>query len=154
MGSISGFGIGFAALTAAWAASMTPALAAPAPKNDLQIRLSQLRNAKGMIHACLTRDKAYFPDCKADSRAIRLSVPAREAAELHFVGIPEGRYALSIIHDENGNGKLDTFAKIPREGYGFSGNPPMRFGPPKFDEAKFDLTAGSNEQEVRLRYLL
>lgn len=107
-----------------------------------------------MVHACLTREKAYFPNCKADAHAIRLSVPARDAGELHFEGVPAGRYALSIIHDENGNGKLDTFAKIPREGYGFSGNPAMRFGPPEFEEARFDLIAGWNQQIVRVRYLL
>jgi len=107
-----------------------------------------------VVHACLTRERAHFPDCKADAKALRMSVPAGEAGELRFVGVPDGSYALSIIHDENGNGKLDTFVKIPREGFGFSGNPPIRFGPPRFDEALFNLSAERNLQEVRVRYLL
>ena len=107
-----------------------------------------------MVHACLTQDKAHFPDCEGDARALKLSVPAREAHALEFRNLASGSYALSIVHDENGNGRLDTFAKIPREGYGFSGNPPIRFGPPKFAEASFTLAPGRNLQAVRVRYLL
>ncbi|KRA83647.1 DUF2141 domain-containing protein [Altererythrobacter sp. Root672] len=121
---------------------------------ELLVEVSHLRNAKGMVHVCLTKVEAYFPDCKADARAHRLSVAANEAGELSFRHLASGSYALSVVHDENGNGKLDTFAKIPREGYGFSGNPPMRFGPPKFGEASFTLTPGRNLQVVRMRYLL
>lgn len=153
MGSISGFGIGFAVLTGALATSLTVKASEPA-HNELRIDLGELRNTRGKVHACLTQDRAYFPDCKADAHALRISVPASEASELRFDAVPLGSYALSIIHDENGNGKLDTFARIPREGYGFSRNPPMRFGPPRFDEAKFDLVSGRNRQAVRVRYLL
>lgn len=153
MGSISGFGIGCAVLTGAWVTSM--AAQAAEPKGiELQVEVAKLRNQKGMVHACLTLNEAYFPDCKADVHSVRLSVPARDAAELRFRDLPRGNYALSIIHDENGNGKLDTFAKIPREGFGFSGNPPIRFGPPKFAEARFALAPGRNLQVVRVRYLL
>ncbi|AKM07310.1 DUF2141 domain-containing protein [Pelagerythrobacter marensis] len=142
--------LGFAG---ALAAALSVHAAEPAA-NELTIEINHLRNGKGMIHACLTRDHDHFPDCAADTDALRLSVRTRDAGALRFRGVPGGTYALSIIHDENGNGKLDTFAKIPREGYGFSGNPPVRFGPPKFEEARFELTPGPNRQQVRVRYLL
>src|SRR5690554_5348577 len=153
MGSTSGFGIGFAVLTEVWVSSIAAQAAAPAA-TDLRIELEQLRNAKGKIHACLTQDPAYFPDCKADAHALRLSVAADAGHELRFRDLPSGKYALSIIHDENGNNKLDTFARIPREGFGFSGNPAIRFGPPKFDEVVFKVIPGRNEQVIRVRYLL
>lgn len=153
MGSISAFGIESAALTAVLATSAATSAAEP-QEFELRVEVSQLRNAKGTVHACLTKHQAYFLDCKADAQARRLSVAASEAGELRFLHLTSGSYALSIIHDENGNGKLDTFVKIPREGYGFSGNPPMRFGPPKFGEASFTLTPGRNLQVVRMRYLL
>ena len=128
--------------------------AAEAPEGgELRIEVSGLRNTKGMVHACLTQDRAYFPNCDADARALRISVAAGEASELRLADVPAGRYALSLIHDENGNGKLDTFAMVPREGFGFSGNPPIRFGPPRFDEVRFQLS-GDGRQVVRLRYLL
>jgi uncharacterized protein (DUF2141 family) len=68
--------------------------------------------------------------------------------------VPSGNYALAVIHDANANGRLDTFAGIPREGFGFSRNPPIRFGPPKFEEARFAITAGLNSQTISVRYLL
>ena len=150
MGSISAFGIGCAVLIAALATS----LAASPQETTLRVEVDQLRNEKGLVHACLTMDRTHFPDCKGDPWAIRLTVPASEAGELNFRLSTQGDYALSVIHDENGNGKLDTFAKIPREGFGFSRNPPIRFGPPKFGEVSFALSPGGNLQVVRVRYFL
>lgn len=150
MGSISAFGIGCAVLTAALATS----LAAAQQETALRVQVDRLRNEKGLVHACLTMDPAHFPDCKGDPSALRLTVPASEAGELNFRLSMQSNYALSIIHDENGNGRLDTFAKIPREGFGFSRNPPIRFGPPKFDDVSFALSPGGNLQVVRIRYLL
>lgn len=153
LGSIFGFGIGFAVLTAAWATSLSATETAP-QNNELRVRITELRNDKGMVHACLTGDPAYFPDCTGDPHALKLSVPSQQASELRFYHVPAGTYALSVVHDENGNGKLDTFAKIPREGFGFSRNPRIRFGPPTFSETSFKVSAGDNLLEVRVRYLL
>ena len=51
-----------------------------------------------------------------------------------------GKYAISIIHDENNNDKLDTnFIGIPKEGFGFSNNPRIMFGPPSFEKASFEI---------------
>lgn len=150
MGSISGFGIGCAVLTVAWATS----LAAATQEIPLRVEIDRLRNEKGVVHACLTRDQTHFPDCKGDPRALRVTVPASEASVINFRLSTLGDYALSVIHDENENGKLDTFAKIPREGFGFSRNPPIGFGPPKFGHVSFALAPGANLQAVRIRYLL
>jgi len=65
-----------------------------------------------------------------------------------------GKYAIAIIHDENGNGRLDTFAGIPREGVGFSRNPVLRFGAPSFKAASFSVAGSAVEQDVRLKYFL
>jgi uncharacterized protein (DUF2141 family) len=59
-----------------------------------------------------------------------------------------------VIHDENGNAKLDTFAGIPREGFGFSRNPPIRFGAPRFSAARFAITGDAQRQQIGMRYML
>ncbi|MGB0981811.1 MAG: DUF2141 domain-containing protein [Winogradskyella sp.] len=57
-----------------------------------------------------------------------------------FNKIPKGTYAVSIFHDENSNGKLDTnFFGIPNEDYGCSNNARGFMGPPKWKDAKFLL---------------
>jgi uncharacterized protein (DUF2141 family) len=48
---------------------------------------------------------------------------------------------------------MDTFLGIPREGYGFSRNPPFRPRAPRFDEAQVTID-GRSEALISLRYLL
>ena len=105
------------------------------------------------MRLCLTRERDHFPDCNGDPSGIKQSVAARAGA-IRLSGLAPGRYALSLIHDENGNGRLDTVAGIPKEGFGFSRNPAIRFGPPRFSAVQFDLAAGEARQTVRVRYLL
>lgn len=74
--------------------------------------------------------------------------------ELRFDGVETGQYALALFHDENANGRLDTILGIPREGFGFSRNPAVHFGAPKFDEASITITGPITRVRVRLQYLL
>ena len=106
------------------------------------------------MRLCLTRNPAHFPDCNRDPAAVKRSVAAGQAASIRLSGLAEGNYALAVIHDENGNGRLDKFMAIPREGFGFSRNPRIRMGPPSFEEVRFALGAGGVRQIVRLKYLL
>jgi uncharacterized protein (DUF2141 family) len=59
-----------------------------------------------------------------------------------------------LIHDENSNNKLDTMLGIPREGFGFSRNPVIRFSAPKFAAARFNVTSGTVDETVRVKYML
>ena len=132
-------------------ALLLPGAALPA---ELEVRVEQLRSDRGAVRLCLTREPSRFPDCKQDPNAIRHSSAAGAAGSIMLHAVPPGSYALSVIHDENNNGRLDTFARIPREGFGFSRNPAMGFGPPRFEQARFPVAGGANLQTIRLRYLL
>jgi uncharacterized protein (DUF2141 family) len=155
MGSISVYGIGFALLTGVLASSTLSAPAKPvAGKADLLIDIEKLRNGRGMIRACLTQAKEHFPECQSDPRAFRFSARVAQGGRVSFEGLPVGNYALSVIHDENANGRLDTFARVPKEGFGFSRNPAIRFGPPRYEQVRFDLAPGLTRQTVRMHYLL
>jgi uncharacterized protein (DUF2141 family) len=58
-----------------------------------------------------------------------------------FKNVPKGEYAVSFFHDENDNNKMDSnFLGIPKEDYGCSNNAKGFMGPPKYDDAKFQLT--------------
>lgn len=55
--------------------------------------------------------------------------------------VPKGEYAISFFHDENDNNKMDTnFFGIPKEDYGCSNNATGFMGPPKYNDAKFQLS--------------
>jgi len=127
-------------------------LAAAAPVTRLDVEVDNLRSAKGMIRICLTADPDNFPACIDDANALTRSVPA-SVRTTSFPGLPQRGYALAIIHDENSNSKLDTIAGIPREGYGFSRNAAVRFGPPRFSAARFMVAGDAELQQVKMRYI-
>lgn len=57
-----------------------------------------------------------------------------------FKNVPKGIYAISVFHDENDNGKLDTNSiGIPKEPFGCSNNAKGFMGPPKWKNAKFEV---------------
>ncbi len=122
------------------------------PLGQLDVSVENLRSAQGLIQVCVTRDARHFPDCEHDPQARHLTAPTR--ATLSFANLPSGTYAVALFHDENSNGKLDTFAGIPKEGVGFSRNPRLAFGPPSFDSAGVAITGAESDEAVRLRYFL
>lgn len=169
MASISDSGTACAGPTAAWAisrvnmrrlASVTGAgmvllalLPGAVSTAELSVDVSNLRSAKGTVRVCLTADPDNFPACIDDANAVTRSIPAA-MTNIRFDGLPHGSYAVAVIHDENNNRKLDTFAGIPREGFGFSRNPTVTFGPPRFSAARFTIESDADRQQVRMRYLL
>lgn len=127
----------------------------PPPQGTLHVHFEGLRSARGMVRACLTSNPRYFPGCQNDPQALKGSVAAGPGARLAFTGVPAGDYALTVLHDENGNARVDTLMGIPREGVGFSRNPVFRFGPPSFASARFHLAAeGGREEGVTIKYFL
>ena len=132
---------------------LVPLVSATAPTATVEIDLTALRNTRGTIHACMTRNPAHFPNCKRDPDALKRSAPAN-LRHLEFKDVPAGRYAVSVFHDENANEKLDTLVGIPKEGFGFSRNPVIRFGPPRFEKVSIELTSGFTRTSVRMQYLL
>ena len=163
MASISGSGIAFAARTAGSAISrgrplfvpvaLFAALSAQASPSEIDIQVQGLRNFNGAVRLCLTRNPAHFPACDSDPAAVTRSVPARAAGMIRIQGVSSGIYALSLIHDENSNNRLDTFLFVPREGFGFSRNPRLRMGPPRFEEVRFAVSGGRVPQVVQMTYL-
>ncbi|UZK65514.1 DUF2141 domain-containing protein [Sphingomonas sp. M1-B02] len=125
----------------------------PVALSSLEVDVDGLRSAKGMLQICLTSDTGDFPDCRNGDTAIKRTVSA-SAPRVRFEGLPQGDYAVAVIHDANGNARLDTMMGIPREGFGFSRNPTIGFGPPRFTAARFTVGAQGQVQKIRMRYLL
>jgi uncharacterized protein (DUF2141 family) len=136
--------------------ALVPALVGAAPigqPQPISMALEGLRSTRGQILVCLTRTPQYFPDCSHDPDKRHFVVAAKGGA-VTIGTVTPGDYAIAIVHDENGNGKLDTFAGIPREGVGFSRNPVLRFGAPSFRSASFAVSGAAVEQVIRLKYFL
>lgn len=119
------------------------------------ITVTDLRSTKGVVRACMTSRADIFPKCIKDPQSHRVVVPAGEAAEIRFTGVKPGDYAVALLHDENNNGKADrAMGMMPKEGYGFSRDAPVRMAPPKFKDAVFEQRDTTQRLTIRMRYFL
>ena len=61
--------------------------------------------------------------------------------------LPPGTYAVAVLHDVNGNGRMDyRWMRLPKEPYGFSNGVVPRFGPPRFEDCSFAVA----DEDVRI----
>lgn len=68
-------------------------------------------------------------------------------------GLPDGTYALAVVHDENGNGKMDKSAiGMPTEGVGVSNGARSILGPPSFKKSSFEIDGADVELPITLIY--
>lgn len=112
--------------------------------HTLNVKITELNSRNGHILYLLFKSEKGFPD--DESKSVRQGkIPASEIENgINFEDLSAGEYALSVIHDENDNDKLDTnFMGIPKEGFGFSKNPRIMFGPPSFEKCSFKVPESS-----------
>jgi uncharacterized protein (DUF2141 family) len=117
-------------------------------QTTLTVEISGLRNNKGQLHYEL------FDEKKVSLKTGTIEI-ANQKALVVFENMKVGKYAFNFIHDENKNKKLDTILFfIPREGFGFSNNPVLRFGPPDFKELLFEVKENTkiNCKAIYLNY--
>jgi uncharacterized protein (DUF2141 family) len=137
------------------ALSFSAAVPAPAqtPRTtDVQIEIVGLREARGLVRLCLTRDSKSFPDCKGPQSIHATLNAGTGPLRYRFHAVPVGAYAVVAFHDANGDGKLNKMLKIPTEGFAFSRNPKMHARAPRFDEVSFQ-TDGRPIVPIRMKYL-
>jgi uncharacterized protein (DUF2141 family) len=119
----------------------------------IKICIGNLRSSDGMVGVALYQAKDGFPD-KTERALEGKKVPAGDHCVVMFENLPYGTYAISVLHDENSNGKMDkTFIGIPKEGFGTSNNPKVRMGPPSFSESSFELDKENVTMNISMNYL-
>jgi uncharacterized protein (DUF2141 family) len=134
------------------ALSLIGAAAAPTGTGVLQVQISNVRNAKGRVQVAVCPQAQFLKDnCPYSGNA-----PARSGVTTVIVrGIPAGRYAVQIFHDENSNGEVDrALFGVPKEGVGFSNDARIGLGPPKWADAVFAFDGNSKTIQLKMRYFL
>ena len=115
----------------------------------ISVHVVGLRNSTGKVFIALFGSASGF----IANEALRGGTTpiVGSSATLTFHGVPPGSYGVSIFHDENQNGKLDTNAiGIPTEGFGFSRDAMGSFGPPTFEQIRFDHSDSAASPELVL----
>jgi uncharacterized protein (DUF2141 family) len=116
--------------------------------NKIMITVEQINSTKGTIKVAIFNSENDFLEKPFVSKSRQASTGEMEFV---FSGLADGEYSVSIYHDENDNGELDTnFMGIPDEPYGISLEGRNMFGPPSYKNAKFTL----KDESARLRISL
>ncbi len=135
------------------AAADVPCDAANPAQVRLQVSVSGMRTTKGQIVFTV------YPDIKVGFLKGRYKL----SEQRHLVALPvtracfvvpkPGYYAVALFGDENDNDHFDlTALGIPAEGYGFSNNPRLYFGPPGIARVLFPAHPGDNPVIIRMQY--
>lgn len=126
--------------------------AAQAQQNaTVTVAVSELRSTQGQLIVCLFASRERFPTCRQGDGVPRHLFRVTGKTMRVTVPLPRpGSYAVTVIHDEDMNGRLkQNFIGMPTEGVGVTGNPG---GIPRFAGSVVDL-AGGSVVGVRVRYL-
>lgn len=121
---------------------------------EIEVVFSSLRSLKGQIHIAIYDQAKAFPS-DGDRALIHavLKPLAAETVRIKIIIEKNVPIAISAFHDENENGKLDTnFLGIPKEGFGFSRNPRVMFGPPGFKESVLSVGDLTQPIEITMKY--
>ncbi|MBI6120481.1 DUF2141 domain-containing protein [Salegentibacter maritimus] len=72
-------------------------------------------------------------------------------AEVSFTEVQPGTYAISAYHDKNGNERMDFDTNgAPQENYGISNNQINLYGPPLWEDAKFQFDG--SQKDINLTF--
>jgi len=114
---------------------------------SLTVTVKDLRNNKGDVQFALYNKKGTIPD-KNYTKYYKIAVASirNGSASTTFKGLPEGRYAVNILHDEDQNGQIAKGLMLPTEGIGFSNYNNIGIGnKPSFEKASFELNHDSTK---------
>lgn len=123
---------------------------------SLTINVKSLRNSNGVVLYALYNRDGSIPDEKFE-KYVRKGIAeiSNDRSILTFNGLPAGKYAITILHDENKNGKIDKkfLLPIPSEGVGISNYQTIGFSNrPNFSKASFPVNS-SMTMDVKINYM-
>lgn len=122
------------------------------PAGAIEVNVDSLKDDQGEVVCALYDRPETFPS-ESEVRAGRFAPIADRKAVCRFGGVPAGRYAVAVFHDEDGDRRMRKVLGVPREGYGFSnGAKAGSFGPPKFAAAAFDFDGKGKRVPVSITY--
>ena len=105
---------------------------------QIRVVVRGLRNDQGRVGCGLFNHAEGFPSNRQKVYRQIWTPTHNGSATCEFNRIPAGTYAVTVLHDENSDGKMDfNWIGMPTKGYGFSNDAKATLLPPSFDTASF-----------------
>ncbi|MEM6397528.1 MAG: DUF2141 domain-containing protein [Bacteroidota bacterium] len=103
---------------------------------------------KGQVFVAIYESEADFKDEKI-LYGTSQKVAGESELTIEIPALSPAVYGIAVYYDKNGNDKLDSNAfGIPKEPYGFAGEPASKWRRPKWEEISTQL--GDQERELRI----
>lgn len=133
------------------AASLVAILAAaPAIAADVEVRVTTVASAKGVVRAEVCRAFEWLKN----GCALTGVAPAQPGTTVVVVhGVPPGIYAIVAWHDRNNDNKVDqNWLGIPQEGVGFSNDPGLGVHGPRFSDSAVTIEPDGGVVGVHMKF--
>lgn len=129
-------------------------LAQEARTGRLEVVMRGFQSSQGEALVSIYASEATWLKRGQAHTTLRLPIQAGVAKAV-IEKLPVGTYAVSVIHDQNRNGKLDMVwfpYPHPGEGAGASNDPQALIGPPAYDDARVKVHEKGTSIVITVRY--
>ena len=125
------------------------AAASPAYAEPLTVELDGVRSASGPLHISVQTREQFMQESGVAGEIVRAP---RAGAHRFSYELPPGEYAVSVWHDDNGNGQFDKNERhMPLDGWALTNGESLR-GEPSFDQVRI-VHGAAAAATVRLRMI-
>ncbi|MEA5511632.1 DUF2141 domain-containing protein [Crocosphaera sp. UHCC 0190] len=112
--------------------------------SNLTVEVNGVSDRKGQICFSLFASSRGFPSSGDDAVQKQCVKITDTNPRITINNLAPSTYAVAVFWDDNSDGQLNrNFLGVPTEKFGFSSNPVVRTGPPKFGESAI-LVTGKN----------
>tara|TARA_R110002072_G_scaffold190651_1_gene347582 strand:+ start:37 stop:492 length:456 start_codon:yes stop_codon:yes gene_type:complete len=119
---------------------------------ELTVTVSDIKSDVGALNITLYNNPDdWLSDKVFATTQLRVSEAMSEGRITARFEVEPGDYAVSVHHDDNDNGKMDTnFIGIPKEPLGLSNGAVPKYGPPKYKDAVFSVGEDGASMPIKL----
>jgi uncharacterized protein (DUF2141 family) len=120
---------------------------------ETEMNITGIRSSKGNIVINVFKDDAGYNDEKPYKQFTFDKKAMANGTLTVRCNLEEGVYGITLLDDENGNGKIDkNFIRVPKEGFGFSNFFMEKLKKPAFDDFKVDLKT-HHKVGIKVKYM-
>ncbi len=122
---------------------------AAAGATDVEVHVHPIDHKGGVVRAEICTEPEFLKDC-----AYKGSAPAHPGEVVVLVrGVPPGTYSAVAFHDVKNTGDVTQNALgMPTEGVGFSRDPMLMFGAPKFADTSVPIAGERTRLDIELKF--
>ena len=121
----------------------------------ISVTIKDIKTSNGQILMGIYKDDVSFDKEIAYKKVQAFKTKISNGTLVVEVKLEPGKYGISLMDDENFNGKMDyNFIGIPKEGFGFSNYYHTGLTKPKLKFFLFEVIENKNTKvEVKMKYM-